>query len=222
MLGRRALPAGRLARLGATPDFRHGLLTQHHAAARAFVAVLVTLALPVHAFAQEHPGPVPDDPFARRAWSLELGSHVALETWNYNLSHEEMLSAFTGVTYGVGKGVVLKVGSPLYHVWQRHTDGYLFGITWGVRSRIVRRPRWSAFWEFDVGLSESDTYVPPGGTRFNYLALGGAGVTIRVRPGIHALAGLRWIHVSNNTLAGRSRNPDIEAVGPMLGVLMAF
>src|SRR5712691_13557358 len=27
ILGRRALPSGRLARLGATPDFRHGLLT---------------------------------------------------------------------------------------------------------------------------------------------------------------------------------------------------
>jgi hypothetical protein len=27
ILGRRALPAGRLARLGATPDFHHGLLT---------------------------------------------------------------------------------------------------------------------------------------------------------------------------------------------------
>ena len=26
ILGRRALPAGRLARLGATPDFHHGLL----------------------------------------------------------------------------------------------------------------------------------------------------------------------------------------------------
>jgi hypothetical protein len=26
MLGRRALPAGRLARLGATPEFHHGLL----------------------------------------------------------------------------------------------------------------------------------------------------------------------------------------------------
>src|SRR5256712_9810004 len=27
ILGRRALPSGRLARLGATPDFHHGLLT---------------------------------------------------------------------------------------------------------------------------------------------------------------------------------------------------
>jgi hypothetical protein len=28
--------------------------------------------------------------------------------------------------------------------------------------------------------------------------------------------------VSNNGLAGRDRNPDIEAVGPTLGVLLAF
>src|SRR5437870_8977564 len=28
ILGRRALPAGRLARLGATPDFHHGLLDE--------------------------------------------------------------------------------------------------------------------------------------------------------------------------------------------------
>src|SRR5436309_7819639 len=31
ILGRRALPAGRLARLGATPDFHHGLLSAAHA-----------------------------------------------------------------------------------------------------------------------------------------------------------------------------------------------
>lgn len=163
-----------------------------------------------------------EDPFSRRGWHLEIGTHGALETWNYNLSHEEMLSAFTGITYGVGKGVVLKIGSPLYYVWQRGTDGWLFGLTWGARGRIVTHTRWSAFWEFEVGISEADTQVPPRGTRFNYLVLGGGGVTFRLRPGVHALGGVRWVHVSNNGLAGRDRNPDIEAVGPALGVLLAF
>jgi hypothetical protein len=87
---------------------------------------------------------------------------------------------------------------------------------------MLRRPRWSLYWEFQVGISESDTPVPPGGTRFNYLALGGIGAAWRLRPGVHALGGLRWVHVSNNSLAGRHRNPDIEAVGPMLGVLVGF
>ena len=165
---------------------------------------------------------ISEDPFARRGWSLELTAHGGLETWNYNLSHEELLALAPGITYGVGRGVVLKVGLPFYRVWQRGTDGYLLGVTWGVRSRVLRKPAWSAFWEFEIGVSESDTFVPPGGTRFNYLALGGGGVTIRVGRGIHALAGLRWVHVSNNGLAGRSRNPDIEAVGPTLGVLLGF
>lgn len=187
-------------------------------------SILAALLLPSSAGAQTPPEtPVAaSDSFSRRRWTLELGAHGALETWNYNLSHEEMLSAYTGITYGVGRGVVLKLGSPLYRVWQRGSDGYLVGITWGVRSRVLRRGRWSAFWEFDLGVSESDTYVPPGGTRFNYLALGGAGALIRVHREVQLLTGLRWVHVSNNSLAGRARNPDIEAVGPTLGVLIGF
>ena len=166
--------------------------------------------------------PAVDDPFARGSWHLELGAHGALETWNYNISHEEMVSGYAGLTYGLGRGVVLRVGSPLYYVDQRGTNAYLLGVTWGVRGRVSRRKAWSVYWEFDVGLSDADTYVPAGGTRFNYLALGGGGVSVRLRPGVHAVAGLRWVHVSNNGLAGRSRNPDIEAVGPTLGVLLAF
>jgi hypothetical protein len=198
-------------------------ITEWRIAARLLAAVLA-LAVPIAAAAQTSaPGnDPPHDPFARRAWTLELGGHGALETWNYNVSHEEMQSLYTGVTYGVGRGVTVKVGAPLYYVWQRGTDGYLLGLTFGVRSRALRRPRWSVFWEFEVGISESDTYVPPRGTRFNYLAIGGGGIAWRLRPGLQCLAGMRWVHVSNNGLAGSSRNPDIEAVGPTIGVLIGF
>jgi hypothetical protein len=186
-------------------------------------ALLLAVLASTSAAAQSIAGAAPAvDPFARRQWSLELSSHGALETWNYNGSHEEMGAFYTGITYGLGKGVTVKAGSSLYRVWQRGTDGYLFGATAGVRSRVLRRPRWSIFWEFEVGVSESDTFVPPRGTRFNYLALGGGGATIRVGSGVHALVGMRWVHVSNNSLAGPSRNPDIEAVGPTIGFLIGF
>ena len=168
------------------------------------------------------PAAVPDDPLARHGWHLDLNVHGALEMANYNGNHEEMLGEFAGFTYGIREGLALKISTPLYYVWQRGTDGYLFGLTWGVRGRLAKKPRWSAFWEFEVGVSEADTYVPPRGTRFNYLAIGGGGVTVRIRPGIHAVAGLRWVHVSNNSLAGRDRNPDIEAVGPTIGLLYGF
>lgn len=163
-----------------------------------------------------------DDAFQSRGWHLELGGHGALETWNYNGSHEEMYGMRAGVAYGLGNGITLIGGWPLYFVSQRGVDGYLFATTFGLRGRVYRHGRFSAFLEFEVGVSESDTSVPPRGTRFNYLAMGGAGATIRLRPGVHLLTGLKWIHVSNNGLAGRDRNPDIEAVGPHASVLVRF
>jgi hypothetical protein len=45
---------------------------------------------------------------------------------------------------------------------------------------------------------------------------------VRIRPGIHLLGGLRFVHLSNNSLAGRNRNPDIEALGPAIGLLYGF
>jgi hypothetical protein len=166
--------------------------------------------------------PVSDDPFARRSWNLELTSHVAFETWNYNTSREELYGMTVGLTYGLGKGIVLTARAPMYYVDQRGVDGSLIGVTTGIRGRIYRYKAASFFWEVDVGISEADTIVPPRGTRFNYLAMGNAGATLRIAHGIHMLASMRLTHISNGGLAGRSRNPDIEAVGPQLGVLVGF
>ena len=163
-----------------------------------------------------------DDPFARRGWHLELGGHWAPETWNYNRSREVMEGVRAGLTYGVGNGITLLAGGPLYHVSQRGVDGYLLGATFGLRGRVLRRGRFAGYLEFEVGVSEADTFVPPGGTRFNYLALGAAGATLQLKRGLHLLTGLKWVHVSNNSLAGRSRNPDIEAVGPYASLLIGF
>ena len=194
--------------------------------ARALVGLLASMVciLSAAGAAAQTPStlPVPDDPLARHGWHLDLTVHSAFEVANYNGNHEEMFGEFAGFTYGIREGLAIRVAAPLYYVWQRGTDGTLFGVTGGLRGRLVEKPRWSAFWEFELGVSEADTYVPPRGTRFNYLAIGGGGVTVQIRPGIHLLGGLRFVHLSNNSLAGRSRNPDIEALGPMIGVLYGF
>jgi hypothetical protein len=185
--------------------------------------LVLTLGPPTGAAAQWAPGPTPAiDPWARRGWHLELGGHGALEAWNYNISHEELVGLVPGITYGLRDGLVLTGSWPLYFVSQRGTDAYLVGATFGVRGRVYRRERWAAFLELKVGVSDADTFVPPRGTRFNYLAFGGAGFTMRLGRGIHGLAGLEWIHLSNGGFAGRDRNPDIEAIGPRLGMLIAF
>lgn len=187
-----------------------------------FAVFLAALVVPAAAIAQVTAGPHGTDPFARRGWHLELDVHRAIETWNYNVSHEDLFGIEPGITYGIRDGLVLRAAGPLYYVDQRDVNAFLLGATLGVRGRVYHARRLSAFLEFDIGISNADTFTPPGGTRFNYLALGAAGATVRLRPSLHLLGSLRWIHVSNNGLAGSSRNPDIEAVGPQVGLLIGF
>jgi opacity protein-like surface antigen len=189
--------------------------------AASVTAGLAALLMAAAACAQT-PDPAIADSFARRGWHLELTAHAASETWNYNVSHETLIGVAPGITYGLRDGLVLTAAGPLYYVDQRGADAYLLGATFGVRRRVYRARRGSAFLEFDVGASKADSMTPPRGTQFNYLAAGAAGATVRLRSGLHLLATLRWIHVSNNGLAGPSRNPDIEAIGPQVGVLIGF
>ena len=81
---------------------------------------------------------------------------------------------------------------------------------------------WRVFLELGPGVSWSDTTVPPRGTRFNYLIVGGGGFLRRIGSQVHAVAGARWWHLSNNSREGRSRNPDIEGLGGYAGVAIAF
>src|SRR5687767_5970295 len=77
------------------------------------VALVLVIGSSAHAQAPAQPASAAD-PFGRRGWHLELGAHGALETWNYNISHEELSAIRTGITYGLGKGVTLVAGASLY------------------------------------------------------------------------------------------------------------
>lgn len=185
--------------------------------------MLLALALdPADIRAQTRASPAAADPFADRGWHLELALHGAVEAWNYNRSREEMYGLSAGLTYGLTEGIVLTARAPLYYISQRGIDAMLLGATVGVRGRVYRRGPVAVFLEVDVGISDADTVTPPRGTRLNYLALGGAGATVMLSRGVHLLGTMRWAHVSNAGIAGRDRNPDIEAFGPQVGVLIGF
>jgi hypothetical protein len=165
----------------------------------------------------------PDDgPFAAKRWHFEGSLHGAIEAWNYNVSHEELYGLSEGLTYGLKDGVVIRMAQHIYYVSQRANDTWLIGLTWGVRGRVYQRGRTTVFLEGDVGIADAAIAAPPRGTRFNYLAMGSGGVMVRLTRRAHAIAGLDWIHVSNNSLKGPGRNPDIEAVGPRVGVVLGF
>jgi hypothetical protein len=151
--------------------------TPYHSARLAIVkravfiaAALASVLMPAIARAQPV-GLAAADAFSRRGWHLELSVHAASETWNYNISHETLIGVSAGITYGLRDGLVLTAAGPLYYVDQRGADAYLLGATFGIRQRVYRARRVSAFVEFDVGVSKADSITPPRGTQFNYLAV---------------------------------------------------
>jgi hypothetical protein len=162
------------------------------------------------------------DPFARGRWHFEAAVHGAIEAWNYNTSHEELYGIAEGLTYGIRDGLVFAAAQRVYYVSQRAQDTWLLALTAGLRKRVYRRSRVSGFVGFDVGISDAAIAAPPRGTRFNYVALGSGGTVVRLKRRLHLIADLQWIHVSNNSLKGPGRNPDIEAIGPRVGVLLGF
>lgn len=162
------------------------------------------------------------DAFAPGRWHFEAEAGAGLEAWNYNISHEELYVLGEGVTYGVRNGLVVRAMQRMAYVSQRAEDAILLGLTIGVRGRLYQRGRLSAFLQGDIGISHTAIATPPRGTRFNYLAVGGGGVMVRVRPRIHLISALQLVHVSNAGVKGPGRNPDIEAIGPSLGILVRF
>jgi hypothetical protein len=163
-----------------------------------------------------------EDAFAKGRWRAEFLAEAALEAWNYNPSHEELYGLTQGVSYGLRDGLVLIARQRLFYISQRRNDSRLLGITSGLRARVYRRGRTSAFLQFDLGISDAAVALPPGGTRFNYIGIGGAGVMMQINRRLQAIAVVEVIHISNAGIAGHDRNPDIEAIGPSLGISIGF
>ena len=187
------------------------------------IAVLAVLLAAPPAAAQTAPAPERvDDPFRRGSWNFQLAGHAAFEIWNYNGNHEEIYGFAPAISYGLSDAVAAVVAFPMSLVDQRGVDAALQGITFALRSRVYRKGRMSLYFDFEVGVSYADTYTPPRGTRFNYLAMGTVGIITPIRRGLDLMAGAKLMHLSNNGLAGRDRNPDIEALGMQLGVLRRF
>jgi hypothetical protein len=166
--------------------------------------------------------PAAADPFAQGRWHAEFALNASLEAWNYNASHEEAYGLLEGVTYGLHDGLVLVARQRTYYVSQRLNDTWVLGVTAGLRARLHQRGRTALFLQGELGISDAAIATPRRGTRFNYLALGGLGALVRLNPRLHLVAVAELLHLSNAGIKGPDRNPDIEAVGPTIGLVVAF
>ena len=182
--------------------------------------LLVLAAADAHAQSPE--SPPHDDPFSARRWHAEFALQAALEAWNYNGSHEELYGVRQGVAYGLRDGLMVTAQQRIFYVSQRRNDTWILGLTGGLRARAYQRGRASVFLQFDLGITDAAIAAPPRGTRFNYIAIGGPGVVMRLKSRLDLITSLDVVHISNASLKGPDRNPDIEAIGLTSGLIVGF
>jgi hypothetical protein len=150
------------------------------------------------------------------AWHVDVSATFLPEVWDINESRESLAGLAAGIDRRVWRGVAVRGEILALRVFQRPEHAWLGGFTLGTRMRWETR-RTRPFVDVGVGLSNSTVPVPSRGTRFNYLALVGAGVELPAGPALISVTG-RWLHASNNGRAGRHLNPDIQALGALVGV----
>jgi hypothetical protein len=195
------------------------------AAVAAGAALLVGL-LPCRTWADQAPAPEearPVGPFAAGRIGIELGAAGLGEVWHLNDGREWFAGGTAGIWWAFREGGAFVVRFHATEVFQREPrHAFVNAVVPSMRWRFRQGERVDAFAELGLGLSWSDTPVPPRGTHFNYLAEAGVGLARRVGRQTHAVVGFRLLHLSNNDREGAGRNPDIEAIGGYAALLVGF
>ena len=151
-------------------------------------------------------------------WHLELTGRFFLEAWDFNLYKEQLVGGAITLSRQLTPNWALGVETSLLHVNQEPIgDVFLPALSLMLRWSAFRVGETSVFLEGGGGLSYASNEVPNRGTRLNLVSQTGVGLERPLSSRIGLVGGLRWLHVSNNSLNGRDHNPDIQALGLYIG-----
>lgn len=158
------------------------------------------------------------DPFAEgtHAWGVllgrsrdpSLGRIIALQV-EHSRFVRDGLSISIGGTFGYAEA----------DAWR---DGVLGGPEAGIRWHLLRDSRASVFLDGGAAMLFQQHPLTRESLRFNFDLKAGLGATLRLDDRTSLIGGLRWHHLSNARVRGRSRNLGYD--GPMLsiGLLRTF
>ena len=155
-----------------------------------------------------------------QAWHADVAIAAMREAWDRNEDTESFAGVMAGIDRRVWRDLALRTELVALRVWQTGDDAWLGGATIGSRLRWGP-PALVGVLDVAIGVSNATRPVPRRGTRFNYLALVGAGMERPLGPARLSVTG-RWLHASNNGREGRHRNPDVQALGVTVGIGWEF
>jgi len=164
-----------------------------------------------------------EDPFGRGSMNLQVHGAAYREAWGYNGHLETLAGGSAAFGYFFLDRLSVNLEVELLGVHQESWDTLVGGFCVIPRWHFLARGKFSLFFDAGLGCSLATRFLPePNGTRFNFLILTSAGATFRLGRSVLLTGCLRYMHLSNASLEGGTRNPDIDSLGGQLGVLLPF
>ena len=151
-------------------------------------------------------------------WHLDVTGGFFMEAWDLNLYTEQLFGGAISFSSRISPNWTVGVETSFLHVNQEPIgDVFLPTLSLLLRWTAFRVGETAVFLEGSGGVSYASNEVPNRGTRFNLVSQTGIGIARPLSSRIAVVGGLRWLHLSNNSLNGRDHNPDIQALGLYLG-----
>jgi hypothetical protein len=152
-------------------------------------------------------------------WSFELLGTGLGDVTN---RHVQMGGLDTGVGLYVFDTVAIQMNLTGYGFSEGRSDGAAVGITLGIRHHILNINNNSIFLDVAGGEIEASNNLPYGGTHLNNTIQFGIGVAHPLAENLSLVAGVRYYHISNASSEGGDRNPSVNAIQGVVGLLWRF
>jgi len=152
-------------------------------------------------------------------WSVEILSTALGDVTN---RHVQMGGLTTGVGFYVFDNVAIQMDLTGYGFSEGRSDGAAVGITLGIRHHIFNVGDNSVFLDVAGGEIEASDNIPYGGTHLNNTIQFGFGVAHPIAENTYLIGGVRYFHISNASSEGGDRNPSVNAIQGVFGVMWRF
>ena len=134
-------------------------------------------------------------------------------------AHTTMATDVMGLSYYVIDNLSLGAEVSGYRVWQPHGDAYAYSAAGILRHHLFNFDRTSIFADVSFGPIEATKCIPDTGTYFNFITRAGIGAAYQLNDHLFLIGGARYFHVSNARLEGGARNPSINGIEGVVGVM---
>ena len=157
--------------------------------------------------------------FSGGTWTLELSGSYADPI---RFSEDRMAFGTVGINYYFLDNVSLGFHLSGYGVDQPNDEGYGAGFEGWLRLHLFTFDRVTIYADGGGGRTYFYPETPEGGSKWNWTAKIGGGVSVQLDEGVYLMGGARYFHVSNGNQWGRENNPSYDAVQYYVGLMFAL